>query len=349
MLSDQKIGLYAEVAGCQGELLTDPVFGRFDVPWDVDWRLWATIAPNMTDDASPEDPYAGWEKQEARAIMCTLRYNMSRGPVKVWREPGQSPTFSSIQGNDLKAMDSIANVTASKVLYAAHQSIRAAVDYDDSSTGSEYVFASRESREELWNSSSSAFAAAIERSYSCIARQIGRNSLSVQEPHSVEGTERATENRLFVRQLSFGFMAALLVVLIAVIGLLLYIHIPVRVCPRDTGSIGGMATVFAQSPGFMSGFRGSELKSERQMANSVLGQTQYTSSIAGPGTFLLITQNRPPKPRICRAQRNSTGLVAPALNDLVRSDTGGYCPPRGNNSTRSSLPRFQELSWDHAR
>ncbi|EAU31717.1 predicted protein [Aspergillus terreus NIH2624] len=291
LMRGDKFGMDADVAGCQGQTLSNDGKHPPEVDWNVDWRLWVSIAQTMSQHSNNYST-DGWETHEVRGVMCKMHYNMSRAPVRIWREPGQSAILSSINASDLTAIEPIANVSDGKLLYAAHQSIGAAIDYS-SDTGSEYVFAAGDSLEKLWNSSA-ALAAAVEKSYSCIARQLAKDSLLVQEPHSVQGTERTTDQRLFVRELSFSLMVALLGLLIIVVCLLLVFFIPVAVCPRDTGCIGGLATVFAQSPDFMSKFRGSALMTTTQMAGSPLGQAQYTSSVTNTGSYTIMSDNSSP-------------------------------------------------------
>ncbi|KAL5360844.1 hypothetical protein BJX96DRAFT_184846 [Aspergillus floccosus] len=288
LMRDGKIGLDADVAGCQGQTLSNDGKHPPEVDWDVDWRLWVSIAQTMSR-RSNNYSTDGWETHEVRGVMCKMHYNMSHAPVRIWREPGQSTILSSINATDLRAVDPIANVSDGKLLYATHQSIGAAIDYS-SDTGSEYVFAASDSLEALWNSSA-ALAAAVEKSYSCIARQLAKDSLLVQEPHSVEGTERTTDQRLFVRELSFGLMVGLLGLLIIDICLLLVFFIPIAVCPRDTGSIGGLATVFAQSPDFMSRFKGTGLMTITQMVRYPLGEAQYTSSVTNTGSYTITSHS----------------------------------------------------------
>ncbi|KAF7171126.1 hypothetical protein CNMCM6106_005613 [Aspergillus hiratsukae] len=302
LIQDSKMGIQAIVGGCHGERLSANELNVMpNVTWDVDWRLWAAVAPTFQD--APQEVqmlHAGWEKRPIHAIMCKPRYNLYRGPVRIWREEGQSDISADIQAGSLNVTEGIAKVTGAKLLYSAMQS---AVQ-TEVSDGSQYVFAANGTSRELFFTDTAAFTRAISDSFSCLVRQIAKNELLREEPYDVQGTEQLMEERLFVRQLSFWVMTVLLVCLSGIVGILLAFFVPVAVCPRDTGSIGGLATVLAQSPEFMKGFRGSQLKSESAMAESSLGRTRYTSSATHEGTFMLIPQDD--EPRISTPQRAET-------------------------------------------
>lgn len=288
-MGDSKTGIEAFVGGRHGERLSANELGVMpNVTWDVDWRLWAAVAPTFQD--APQEvqaSHAGWEKRPIHAIMCKPRYNLYRGPVRIWREEGQSAISADIQAESLNVTEGIANVTGAKLLYSAMQSALQTEELD----GSQYVFAANGTSRDVFLTDTAAFTRAISDSFSCLVRQIAKNELLREEPYDVQGTEQLIEERLFVRQLSFWLMAILLVCLSGVVSILLAFFVPVAVCPRDTGSIGGVATVLAQSPEFMKGFRGSQLKSESLMAESSLGRTRYASSATHEGTFMLIPQD----------------------------------------------------------
>lgn len=287
--------------GCQGEHIVGDNNPERQ-PWDVDWRLWASVAQGMHSSSEEpldkrqmdDNPYPGWEEHEVRALMCTLRYNMSHGPVRVWRLTGQDSVSSSMDPDKLKASNPIANLTAGQLLSAGYNSVLS-LERSTARSGVETALATQSSSKELWDSMST-FANAVEASYNCIVLQVVRNSLLSPVENSVDGIERFIETRLFVRKLSFSLMVALLTLLIADTTLLIIFFVPIAVCPRDTGSIGGMATVFTQSRKFMSAFRGLELKSVSQMACSALGQQKYISSTTPAGQFLLLPQEQDGSP-----------------------------------------------------
>lgn len=147
------------------------------------------------------------------------------------------------------------------------------------------------SLEVYWNDMAM-FTKAIQSDLSCLARQVMLNDLLQPKEHNFEGTEQLIEERLFVRVLSFSLMTGLLACLVAITLVLLYFFVPVAVCPRDTGSIGGMAIIFAQSPEFMTSFEGSQLKTEVQMAETRLGQTHYSIPSKTEGAFGIIPQEK---------------------------------------------------------
>jgi hypothetical protein len=280
------------IAGCKGEMLEDTYGDKPNVSWSVDWRLWAAIAPSMLseeDDAANNLNVTGWEHRKIEVVMCKPGYALSRGPVKIWRDAGQNDISTSIQPDALTPTHGIANVTGGKLLYAAAQAMAiGSSEFTEAYVnGASAIYASNHTRKELWNNLDE-FAVAIEDSFTCIMRQIAKDSLLLQSPHNIEGTERVVEQRLFVRPLSFWLMAVCMAFLAADAGILLFFYTPVAVCPRDTGSVAGLSLVFARSTGFMDKFYNCDLKTGTQMEHSSLGQGRYQSQITNTGAFTLV-------------------------------------------------------------
>ncbi|KAJ5705923.1 hypothetical protein N7536_001612 [Penicillium majusculum] len=295
ILNKENISIEMHLTACGGESANAYAVGKnLLVDWTVDWRVWAAVV-NTVGVKLPKNQtlQSAWNVPPIHLVVCKPRYNAYRGPVRIWREPGQSAISADIQPQHLKVTEGIANVSPAKILHSSFRSLSLS-EADGSAVISEEEFhftGHKSTPQEVYWNDMPAFTDAMQNEFSCLMRQVMQYELLQSDPRNVEGTEQFIEERLFVRQLSFWLMAALLVCLIAIATTLLCFFVPVAVCPRDTGSIGGMTAVFAQSPEFMTSFKGSQLKTESQMADTRLGQTLYTSSHTDE-TFRLLPQNK---------------------------------------------------------
>lgn len=294
ILNKKNISIEMHLTACGGESANSYAVGKnLLVDWTVDWRVWAAVI-NTVGVELPKNQslQSAWNTPPIHLIVCKPKYNAYRGPVRIWREPGQSAISADIQPQHLKVTEGIANVSPAKILHSSFRSLSLSEAYGSAVISEEeFHFTGHKGtpQEVYWNDMP-AFTDAMQNEFSCLMRQVMQYELLQSDPRNIEGTEQFTEERLFVRQLSFWLMAALLVCLIAIATTLLCFFVPVAVCPCDTGSIGGMTAVFAQSPEFMTSFIGSQLKTESQMADTRLGQTLYTSSHTEE-TFRLLPQN----------------------------------------------------------
>lgn len=288
----------AFIQGCHGQTVPNPDVSESesqDISYGYDWRLWAMISPKMFDsDTQTEVMHSGaWQDIDITTIVCKMRYNMSHGKVTIWREPGSDTMSTSIKSKDLAPSKGLPNVSGNKFLFAVDQALTVGSTNFRLSNGEQSVFASAKPLDKLRKSPSD-FTQAIKDSYSCLARQVAKNELLVQSPHQVQGMKRSEEPRLFVRPLSFWLMVALMTTLILAVILLLIFQLPVSVCPRDTSSIAGLSTVFAQSPEFMAAFQGTELKSIESMEGSELQKIQFSSHLEPDGTYRLVPGSEEP-------------------------------------------------------
>ncbi|KAK9846860.1 Protein of unknown function DUF3433 [Penicillium brevicompactum] len=268
--------------------------------WDIDWRVWASIAPSATIDLPVNDRhnFMDWDQHPIHVVACKPRFTAYQGPVRIWREAGEDAVSVEIQRQRLNVTDGIVGIQAAKLMYSGFQSASKGIDQSSTQpVGSEYTFAANgTSRELLW-ADMALFTDSITDSFSCLMQQMAKNKLLKDDLHYVEGTEQSFEDRLFVRQMSFWLMAVLLTVLIALVVVLLCFFVPVAVCPQDTGSIGGVASILSQSPEFMTAFGGTQFESEAKMAKSTLGQTQYSTLSDIKGAFVLLPRDQPtPQP-----------------------------------------------------
>ncbi|KAJ5780636.1 hypothetical protein N7457_005796 [Penicillium paradoxum] len=300
MTSDFNIGLQWSLGGCQHQRSNETEVSELEsytTNWDADLRLWAAIGPSVIYGMSPNEAREAldttvWEKHPLHVTVCKLRYTVYQGPVRIWREDGQNAISAHIERDSLNITEVITGVQASKLLYSGFQSASTNGLWDDQMAGDQFTFAADgKSRNDFW-ANMTLFNNVITRSLSCLVQQTVKDQVLQIDPHHVEGTGKWFVKRLFLRQMSFFLMASLLVLLITIVIILLCFFIPVAVCPRDVGSIGGLATVFSRSSEFMDAFCGSQCKSEEEMAQSKLGQAQYSTLIDPKGAFMLVPQDQ---------------------------------------------------------
>ena len=106
--------------------------------------------------------------------------------------------------------------------------------------------------------------------YVSFAAQVAKQFLMVSAQESFIGTSFANENRLFVRVLSFGFMEALLVLLV-VLAVLKLFWASKGVVTRDPGSVAGLVTILTQSPEFVASMQDTGPLDVRAIADRIRG------------------------------------------------------------------------------
>lgn len=82
-------------------------------------------------------------------------------------------------------------------------------------------------------------------------------------------------------------MVGLLALLMSIAAVLIWFYLPVAVCPRDPGSIAGLATILSQSPGTIATLKGLDLHQVKGMKTLLSGQRYHTRM--GRGQFLVDT------------------------------------------------------------
>lgn len=279
------IDFSTEFRGCQGEYASiDTNMGGWTPPsWDTDWRVWAAVA-RTNDSSAVKQPHVS---------VCKPHYTMYRGPVKIWREAGESAVSADINPDTLSIKEGIKDVQATKLLYSAFGAVaKGSFLLTDLVESNGYIFAANGvSLDKFWTNNT-VFTDAVTNSLLCMMREVVKNDLSEDKPYDTKGDVEFTEDRLFVRQMSFWLMSVLLAMLIGLVVMLLCFFVPVAVCPNDTGSIGGMAAVFSRSPELMTAFKNSQFESEKQMEESRPGQTHYSTFVDTKGTFTILPQGQ---------------------------------------------------------
>ncbi|CAI7647952.1 unnamed protein product [Penicillium manginii] len=290
------VAIHFYVSGCKGE---EPNLEgeTYTSPGGEDWRLWVSVS-NPTAAKSSSGGHglrSTWPTPPYRGIMCKPQFNAYRGPVTIWRRPGESAISTEIPRQSLEYSKTFADIPAGRILVSAASSFDLGIHGNRGEFSRDHGFRLMKhiniSNEKYWNDMS-LLKSGIQDDFSCIMRQTFMDDLLKPQLQNIQGVARLTERRLFVRVLSFGLMAGLLICLVAISIVLLSFFVPVSVCPSDTSSIAGMVTIFAQSPEFMALFDGSDLKTDSQMAETRLGQARYVS-LEIEGRSKILSQDGP--------------------------------------------------------
>ncbi|KAJ5094143.1 hypothetical protein N7456_010004 [Penicillium angulare] len=292
--------------GCHGETPGSEIDGTdewgYTGPLDqsADWRLLVGMVGNST--IKNSTTRSGLISAPLYHVSsCKAHYTVYEGPVRIWRDFGHEGVSAEIDVQRLSKIDEFPNVLAANILYSAFQGLRLAQGhYGFGIDGGKINWLANSASftghlggnpEIDWNDMAGLMVP-LQHEMLCLMRQTILHGMVVAEPQHVEGTEQPMEDRLFVRPLSFWLMASFMLCLIIIEILFLCFFVPISVCPRDLASIGGMSSVFAESPEFMALFDGSDVRTETQMANRRLGQTQYVSNQL-EGRFRILTHGDP--------------------------------------------------------
>ena len=236
-------------------------------PSTGDLRLWAVV---MKEDRFRKSQSDG--NFTLTATMCTLRYNMTQGPVVLFRRIGNSSSESDVILEGHREVDPFPSINPGHILYAARRSFMAANRMRPRYRVGEYSVAG------FLNWNASIFPRQFEDTLTPIAVQSAHQYMLKEDENEVHGTTRAVETRLFVRGVSFGLMVGILASLITVACSIIYLFAPVAVCSRDPSSIAGLATILSRSPALMESLSDTSTAMLEEMQNLVTNQ-QFHSDL----------------------------------------------------------------------
>ena len=120
---------------------------------------------------------------------------------------------------------------------------------------------------------------AFNHSYAIVAAQLAKENLMSSSQQPLTGLVSTNERRLIVRTVSLRIMEVCCIVL-ALLCVGLFKLRPAKVTPRDTSTIGGLATVLSNSPGVVSCFHGIASASQKQIRKYLSG-LQFVTVVTG--------------------------------------------------------------------
>lgn len=278
--------LNTDIGGCNGEHSPIELPNlNVNLP-DVDWRLWVLLLH--------EDPEGelvtslGFEESTVRCVskslVCTPRYSLSRGPVRLWVDDnGSGKVLGEVEISQHTKIDPFPGVSARNILYGSLDSV--ATTSQGYAGDAPYMLLSSDQLDakRFWDNTT-LLAQEVEQAFTRIGAYIAKRFMLQPAEEVTSGTVTVTERRLFVRDLSFGFMLGLLIILLAIGGFLVLSYLPVAVCPKDPGSVGGLATILARSTDFMSQLEGKNSRPVSELG-PLLSSGLYDTSTTEDGAF----------------------------------------------------------------
>lgn len=225
------------LASCNGELENA-----------AEWRLWTYVA--VDSDSQQGQPVMSFNKTmyvNFVALMCSPSYATSHGNV-TWSGTSEAtqPDVKVERGTE-STISALNAVQPSDLLFAAYQS----VDLAQKSfhyKRTEYLYLDTDATSfmnlhniDLLNSTATDWT----KSYMV---QIANNYLAHDTSERTPGTMTVLETRLALRDLSVWVVVSVLAIVTVLSLVLNLLYLPCAVCPRDPGTIAGLATILAGSP-----------------------------------------------------------------------------------------------------
>ncbi|EEP75351.1 predicted protein [Uncinocarpus reesii 1704] len=277
---------------------------------EAHWRIWVYISrhdPNGLFLNATKD-FGKKAKQKAgkfafTCAFCTPYLDISRAPVKLSPSPDGINIITDIDMKKQRPLSPSPPPTldnnAGALLYSAWVSFLNAGRDDLSLLGSQSG-----DREAFFDPA--LLSQALARGLESRAVQVARDQLLQPVDRHTQGTTTRMESRLFVRRLSFGLMAGFISVLILISVVIDRFYLPLSVCCRDPGSIGGLATILARSPKLMATLQNMNLKWPSEMKELLAGYEHGTRINAEKEFQIEVHDQRTSPVQVCESGTDST-------------------------------------------
>jgi hypothetical protein len=233
--------------------------------------------------------------QKATALICTPTYSIQDTLLQVGRNGTLiNPTPSSGDGGDLAnispaqiadavwAAASLTNLstgrTAAGVVKSAALGSTNQLPFNQSDSFTGLIALARP---DLDLSNAEDMETGIRQIFSTTAAQIAKNQLLTATNADVVGSTVQAEKRIYVREIPLRLMEATLAILILILIALVFLR-PAPSTPRDLSSLGGLATVMAQSQNYVFALQRLGAATIRTIGQSIaIHEYQTCVSIAG--------------------------------------------------------------------
>lgn len=254
---------------------------------DIDWRLWAYVAQPGTQHIVPDwTPSNSTQTASVDIIglMCTLSYATNNGTVALTGTGDiDNPMIDLVVGEPVKP-PGLVNSSASSVLYGAYLSVARFAD-GIGSRGVHYVLLGTDERgiKTLFNMSTitNRLTEMIEGLAVQLASEYFMAPSTSTSTSTLEGKMRSTETRLVLRVEAVYASLSILGLLALVSILFCLVFLPSAVCPRDPGSIGGLAAILTNSRDFMEALSGMGHASKAHLRKALTGYSYTTTTEEG--------------------------------------------------------------------
>ncbi|KAI9044253.1 DUF3433 domain-containing protein [Aspergillus affinis] len=256
---DPEYRLYMKLLGCKRQELhssSQPIR-------EIDWRIWVVLShlePNATvvDTGrwtlayGPEGPY--YNKSTAfvswrfLAKVCTPRYTIRKALTSISYTNDSSPAVGTIDFDEQGEADTIPGVSAHDILYGVWHSL--SVSTKSSQTPVALLLSADENgKAQYWGTDR--LQRELKQKVSAMGAQVARQYMLKPADIVTRGRANSLVKRLVVRELAFGLVTTILGLLVAIASGLIIVYLPAAACPRDPGSIAGLATILSRSPEIM--------------------------------------------------------------------------------------------------
>jgi hypothetical protein len=239
--------------------------------------------------------------QRYSAIMCTPKVETSLGQVTINRDFSTGEIFSEVAIQVSSEIPGLALNSSSIPLPQAllYQSYCPIIWFFEGGIGTSLAFANTTNDDISSLSNATVFAANVRAGVASVMAQAARTYLMVPSNDTVLGTVFGPDIRLIIQPVSFGMMIAALCFAIINCGVLLLRYIPCRVCSRDPGSIGALATILARSNAASQAFQETNSLSTESLYH-LLKDKKYRTRIGEHGEFFIELDDDSPNRKIDR-------------------------------------------------
>ncbi|KAE8360253.1 hypothetical protein BDV27DRAFT_161825 [Aspergillus caelatus] len=302
---DKEYIVITNVGGCAGQIhpMTGSTIQIGDIR-QIDWRLWTIVLHQdlsgaFIDSGIHVSSSGGIESNgtgtyDIKAIACTPKYTLNKRKVDIWRGQNTSVVYSNIHHDGAGENYTIPGVSAADILYGVWKSLWAMENPPD---GGLLIQSNGKNTEEFWNTTH--LKSLMEQDISGVGAALVQEYLLQSDNKTAHGLVTNSEKRLVVQSLSFGLLTSILVLLIAITASLALFYHPISACPRDAGSLAGLATILARSPEFSAQLMGMGPLPVPQIQDALQGQRFHTQ-ITPDGSFSITpddeTERHAPSP-----------------------------------------------------
>ncbi|KAK1142304.1 hypothetical protein N8T08_008049 [Aspergillus melleus] len=256
---DHEYKLFMKLSGCEGQ----EAFSSSQPIREIDWRIWVLLShlePNATVVNTgawslaygPEGPYynksTAFVSWRILSKVCTPQYKIRKALTSISYTNDSSPTVGTIDFDEQGEADAIPGVSAHDILYGVWHSL--SVSTKLSQTPDALLLSTEENgKAQYWDTDR--LQRELKQRVSTMGAQVARQYMLKPADIVTRGRANGLVKRLVVRELAFALVTTILGLLIAIASGLIIVYLPVVACPRDPGSIAGLATILARSPEMM--------------------------------------------------------------------------------------------------
>lgn len=221
------------------------------------------------------DPRTSHHKFEfdVTSLVCRPRYTMGVHPISLRGSRLTTDSLARLPINDDAQASLLGNVSAMDLWEGAFRSskqVQQSIGFSGPLSTSTYPLGDLPMKASYLKDD-------VIRGFSSSAAQLARLYLMNPANEPIAGSVESNVQRLVARKFPFIFMEVVLAILIC-ISLGIWFLSRQNLCPRDPGSIGGLATILARSPKMMDFFQGTATASLKSLLSATAKISYQTVS-----------------------------------------------------------------------